>query len=256
MTIVQVHEPSARWWAGTDRSAWPRMRWLVRTPYAVLLQAQAHGEVLGCMGALRFGTDARIVLLSAPNADAPLREALIDALVKRLRAEGMERITAIVNTRDESCWQAHGFVAREQLLRLHGGRFVQATHDAVVPMEPCHRLGVMHLDRKATGIAQRSALLQEFEFLAQVYLEGNAVRGFVLPLLGDGLIVADSLYAGLELQRWLLPHQAHLLLPSNSPGLAHLSERGYAHEAVGARMVLGPDGARADLFYAEPFGAL
>lgn len=256
MTIVPVHEPTGRWWATADRNALPRMRWLVRTPYALLLQAQAHGEVLGCVGALRFGTDARIVLLSAPVADASLREALIDALVKQLRTEGMERITVIANTRDEPRWRACGFVAREQVLRLHGGRFVQATHDAVMPMEPRHRLGVLHLDRKATGIAQRSALLQEFEFLAQVYLEGSIVRGFAMPLLGQGLIVADSLYAGLELQRWVLPHQAHLLLPASSPGVAHLSEHGYAHEVVGARLVLGPDVARPELIYAEPFGAV
>ncbi|HRD54095.1 MAG TPA: hypothetical protein PKY96_15760, partial [Flavobacteriales bacterium] len=140
--------------------------------------------------------------------------------------------------------------------RMQGGRFVQASHAEVVPMEPQHRLGVLHLDRRASGFAQRSALLHEFEFLAQVYLEGSVVRGFAMPLLGEGLIVADAPHAGLELQRWLLPHQAHLLLPEGSPALAHLTERGYAQEPVGARMVLGPDAARAELLYAEPFGAL
>lgn len=238
-------------------AAWlPRMHWLARTPYALLLHKQTQNTLLGCAGALRFGTDARIVLLRSATHDALLHAALAEAIIRQLRALGAERITVIAPIPDEPFWRMHGFATHEQVLRLHGGRFVQATHDAVLPMEPRHRLGVLHLDRKATGIAQSSALLQEFEFLAQVYLEGNVVRGFAMPLLGDGLIVADSIYAGLELQRWVLPHQAHLLLPASSPGVAHLSERGYAHEVVGARLVLGPDVARPELIYAEPFGAV
>jgi hypothetical protein len=241
-------------WPLALRAAWPRMRWLARTPYALLLHAQEHGTARGCAGALRFGADARIVLLHAEADDAALRAALLDALIALLQEEGVERIHGVVRRDARSLWGARGFAPRERLLRAQGGRFVQASRAEVAPMEPRHRLGVLHLDQRATGML-RHALLLEHEYLAHVYLDGTVVRGFAMPLLGEGLIVADAPHAGLELQRWLLPHQAQLLLPESSPALAHLAERGYAQEAVGTRMTLGLDAARPDLIYAEAYGA-
>jgi len=255
MTIAPLPSQARVHWPVSLRAAWPRLSWLARTPYALLLHAHEQGAVRGCAGALRFGADARIVLLHAEADDAMLRAALLDALIAHAQADGAERIQVVARADEESLWHARGFSARELLLRVQGGRFVQASHAEVVPMEPRHRLGVLHLDRRASGML-RSDLLLEHEYLAHVHVEGGVVRGFAMPLLGEGLIVADAPHAGLELQRWLLPHQPHLLLPEDSPALAHLAERGYAQEQVGMRMVLGADAARPDLIHAEPFGAV
>ena len=95
----------------------------------------------------------------------------------------------------------------------------------------------------------------ENEYLGRVYLDGRHVRGFALPLLGEGLIVADAPMVGLELQRWLFPVQDHLLLPENSAAHAHLIEHGYRKEVVGVRMVHGPALVRnAAMIFAEAFG--
>ncbi len=255
MTIAPLPMHARVHWPLALRAAWPRLNWLAGTPYALLLHAHEQGAVHGCAGALRFGADARIVLLHAEADDAVLRAALIDALIAHLQVDGAERIQVVARTAEVSLWHARGFTVRESQLRVQGGRFVQASHAEVVPLEPRHRLGVLHLDRRANGML-RTGLLLEHEYLAHVHVEGNVVRGFAMPLLGEGLIVADAPHAGLELQRWLLPHQAHLLLPVGSPALAHLAERGYAQEQVGMRMVLGADAARPDLIHAEPFGAV
>jgi len=118
-------------------------------------------------------------------------------------------------------------------------------------MEPQHLLGVLHLDRRATGEDRRTWLM-EHSYLGSVYNERGRIRGFVLPLLRDALIVADAPDVGLELQRWVFPVQEHLLIPAtNSAALHHLHERGYTSTVDTVRMVRGvvPD-YRGELVYA------
>lgn len=233
----------------------PRLRWLVHTPYARLWHAQLDGRPVGIAAVLRFGPQARIVLLHHRTAARDARGELIAQLLHDLQAEGIGTISVLAHEAEAPLFHAHAFVAHERVLRCAGGRFLEATHAEVVPLQPRHRFGVLHLDRRATGM-DRHALLTEHEFLGQVYEERGVVRGFALPLLGDGLIVADAPHAGLELQRWLFPTQRHLLLPATCPALGHLRECGYACAPAGTRLVLGPAVARPELLYAEPFGAV
>lgn len=233
----------------------PRLRWLAATPYALLLHARNGAGALGFAGALRFGPQAQVVLLrTVPHGHAGTAAALLRALTRGLLAGGAQGIAGVATAGSEALWRAQGYAAHEPLLRLHGGLHLEATHAEVVPLAPVQWMAALRLDRLATGLA-RAPLLLEHAFLAQAYVERGAVRGFALPLLGHGLIVADAPQAGLELQRWLLPAQRHLLLPAASAARHHLAERGYAEQTVGTRMVLGPDTARPAWLHAEPFGA-
>ena len=83
-------------------------------------------------------------------------------------------------------------------------------------------------------------LLREHAYLGSVHVDGTRVRGYSLPLLGHGLIVADAPEVGLELQRWLLPIQPYLLLPvGHLAAHAHMIARKYTASAAGIRMVRG-----------------
>ncbi|MBK8614676.1 MAG: hypothetical protein IPN85_14675 [Flavobacteriales bacterium] len=69
-------------------------------------------------------------------------------------------------------------------------------------------------------------------------------------------MLADNAAVGLELQRWLLPHQQHIVVPeANAAACAHLHERKYMPESAGVRMVRGtllP--YRPESIYAWPWG--
>lgn len=246
----RVEEAADRW--SMDEVLPGRLRWHLHTPYAHVRCAQKSEGIVGLIAGLHFGDHARITLLRAHTDVA--RGALVLAWMEERRAEGCVSFTVTVPRHDVEAWAALGFAAHEPLLRYEGGRFFEATRNEVLWMEPPHRFGVLHLDRKASGMDRRQ-LLQEHEYLGRVYMEGSVVRGFALALLGHALIVADTPAIGLELQRWIFPVQDHLLLPEGNTAHAHLTERGYRAEAIGVRMVHGDAPApRVEACFAEPFG--
>ena len=236
----------------------PRLRWHVHTPYAQAW-CTVHYEDLTSVGmAVRFGDHARITVCKTVNEHdaATSRELLVTTLLAELTAQGCTGFTITVAPEQVGMWEAFGFTAQEQLLRYAGGRFLQATRDEVIHFEPFHRMGLLHLDRQASG-EDRSTLLMEHSYLGSVYMEGNRMRGFSLPLLGEGLIIADAPEVGLELQRWLFPIQEHILLPAGNAAHAHLTKQDYVATPVGVRMVRGiPLEVRSAMCFGEVWGCV
>jgi len=236
----------------------PRLRWHVRTPYAHAWCTVHHEDLTSVGTAVRFGDHARITVCKTVNDydAAPSREMLVSTMLAELSAQGCTRFTITVAPEHVGVWEAFGFTAQEQLLRYSGGRFLQATRDEVISFEPFHRMGLLHLDRQASG-EDRSTLLMEHSYLASVYMEGNRMRGFSLPLLGEGLIIADAPDVGLELQRWLFPIQEHILLPEGNAAHTHLLERSYTPTTTGVRMVRGTAlPLRVEMVFAWPWDAV
>jgi hypothetical protein len=113
------------------------------------------------------------------------------------------------------------------------------------------------MDERATGESRRSLLL-EHRFAAHAYVEGGLVRGGLLPLLGQGLILAQHAQAGRELQRWLAPHQRSIIVPvRNTDACAHLEGAGHFAASAGVRMILGRQPKfRPELVYAWPWAVV
>ncbi|MBK8498876.1 MAG: hypothetical protein IPL52_08675 [Flavobacteriales bacterium] len=236
-----------------------RLFWHLHTPYAQSWCAEVHDEVAGFGTAVRFGDSARITVCKVEHGrdPVPIRAALVSEMLAQAQRQGCSSTTVTVAPDDVPHWTALHFVPQEEVLRYDGGKFYEGTYPDVMWLEPQHRMAVMHLDRQASG-EDRSVLLLEHEYLGRVYLDGIKVRGFALALLGHALIVADTPTVGLELQRWILPTQEHLLVPAgNAAAHEHLVERGYTPRVVGVRMVHGePRSTRTSLLFGEPYGPL
>jgi GNAT superfamily N-acetyltransferase len=231
--------------------------WHLHTPDAHVLKAELDGELLGFGLAHAHGTTGwvREVYVHPAHYDTGADKALVLALVHWLEARGTTAQGVVAPETDELFYEELGFVPEVELLGYSGGKFYQAQRDEVVILEPQHLLGVLHLDRKACG-EDRSTWLREHLYLGSVWLEQGVVRGFLLTLAGRGLIVADSPSVGLELQRWLWPVQAELVLPAgNVAAHEHLLERGYTTRHAGLRMWRGPAPVlRPELVFAWPQG--
>jgi GNAT superfamily N-acetyltransferase len=220
---------------------WGRALWHAHTPYCYARWCEEYDDVMGIGGYVNHGDSALLDLLYV-HPDETGRgygTALLQDLLAHADSENIATVVAHVRPALVPWLQRHGFAPHGEILRCTGGRFLQATLDEVEPMEAQHLLGVLHLDRRATGEDRRTWLM-EHGYLGSVYNERGRIRGFVLPLLRDALIVADAPEVGLELQRWVFPVQEHLLIPAtNSAALQHLHERGYTSTVDTVRLVRG-----------------
>ncbi|MBL8002665.1 MAG: hypothetical protein JNL05_11965 [Flavobacteriales bacterium] len=233
-------------------AALPAIRWHLHTPYATVLGVQAgpQPQLVAC--ALHLGGTARITQLTAAPAEAQLA-----AVVHHLHQQGATHVEAQVRTAHTAPWRALGFRPVHTLVRHAAGLHRDAQRDEVVLLEPAHTLALLHLDRRATG-QDRRALLLEHRFAAHAYVEAGQLRGGLLPLLGHGLVLADAPHVGLELQRWLLPHQPHVIVPEgNTAAATHLRERGYRPHEAGTLLALGnAPTLQPELLFAWPWDAL
>lgn len=241
--------------APDDEGVRGRLCWHLFTPYAALYKAETEGEMAGyACGVLFPGSGwLREVFVAPASPRETVAPRLIDALVKHMEANGASRQLVIASEAYQPLFRASGFQVDGGLLSYAHGTFLQATKDEVLNLEPEHMLAVLRLDKQATG-EDRERLLREHSFLGSVYQEGTRVRGFSLPLLGHGLIVADCLEVGLELQRWLLPLQPYLRLPvGHLAAHGHMISRKYTATRAGVRMVRGvPPEHRPTMIYAHP----
>lgn len=230
-----------------------RVRWYLHTPFATVLAAWHGDRLAGLATAWRLHEAACITTLYVQPDDPAVFAALAEALLAALVPDDAPCVVHATPAQ-RAQWSALGFMEQHTLLRLTGVRFTAPQRGAVVALEPQHWLAVFRLDRLATGLDRR-ALLLEHGYLGQVYEEGGRVRGFYLPLLGHGLIVADAPHVGLELQHWLHPVQGHVLLPATSPALEELSTQAKAVSTEALCLVRGTLSPQAEMLYAEPYGA-
>lgn len=241
--------------APADEGLRGRLCWHLFTPYAIAYKAEVDDEVVGyACGVIFPGSGwVREVFVRPVEREASVGRELVKVLVEEMEEQGATRQLVIAPEPCTMLYSACGFVADGGLLAYENGTFLQATQDEVVNLEPEHMLAVLRLDRLATG-EDREHLLREHSYLGSVYEEGTRVRGFSLPLLGHGLIVADSPEVGLELQRWLLPLQPYLLLPvGHLAAHGHLIARHYTARPAGVRMVRGvPPAYKPTMIYAHP----
>ena len=253
----ELIEKAAHPWPERWEEQLGRLRWHLHTPYATALMAEIFGDVIGVACGFVQDDVGRITVLGfLDEANAEIRKRLTDALIASLTEQGCSSIEVVSAPDEVAKWEGFGFKTHESILRYSGGRFLQATRDEVIHHELEHRLGILHLDRKACGF-DRNELLMEHIYLCVVYMEDTRIRGYSLSLLGEGLIIADAPDVGLELQRWHFPIQEHVLLPEGNNAHEHLTKQDYTATTIGVRMVRGDAvEMQMGMCYAWPWGAV
>lgn len=117
------------------------------------------------------------------------------------------------------------------------------------------RGGLLALDFRAAG-EDRSSVLERYLSDAYICAAGNTCRGFYLPSLGEGLIIADDEEAGLALMKLKYSSQCRAALPSeNISGMRFLEQNGFELSGQGTRMICGQDvGWKPKMIYSRIAG--
>jgi hypothetical protein len=113
---------------------------------------------------------------------------------------------------------------------------------AIVPYDHDFYSGIMMLDHEITG-EERSNLLSGFLQNTVVYINKSAVEGFFMPELREGLIIAGTAGAGLELMKVKYSRSDKAVIPEeNKTGIDFLLKNGFIVTSKKVtRMVKGND---------------
>lgn len=98
---------------------------------------------------------------------------------------------------------------------------------------------LLQLDQSISGEDRSPTLIPHINS-SQLYISGNKLEGFYLPTLDDGLIIACTEKAGLELVHSRLRDKAYAVLPvANKPAIAFLQQQELVQFRTSRRMRLG-----------------
>lgn len=113
---------------------------------------------------------------------------------------------------------------------------------AIKPYENSYHSKVMELDHRISG-EERSNLLSGFLQNTVVCFNNNTIEGFFMPELREGLIIADTTVAGLELMKMKYSSSDQAAIPEeNKKGIEYLLRNGFVRTIKKVtRMVRGKE---------------
>ena len=216
-----------------------RLRWHMTTPYATVIKS-VFGEALTsalAMAVWHNGSGWIGDRLMMPRFQGPeLEGALLGSLLTELHARDCATVSALVEEASVPVFLERGFAHAGAYLRYAGGTCEAPTLDEVELCGPHHSMGILHLDRSASGEA-RTELISEHFYASRIYVEKGRVRGSLMPLLGEGLVLADRPDVGEEHLRWHMPHVQAVWVPeANAVAREFLTIRGYTEQGRQYRM--------------------
>ncbi len=120
-----------------------------------------------------------------------------------------------------------------------GGWEREGGNGKIIQYDPQYFAQVAALDKLAIG-EDRSQILQYFTDDALLFID-QSLKGFYLPHLGDGLIIATDHEAGFELLRikWATKSELIILPQENKEIIEFAESQGFKPYRYAARMILG-----------------
>jgi len=234
----------------------PFMRFYVDTPFCRAYKIEDKQGIVA-IGALVFHAEtawlAHIIVVPEMRRKG-LGVLMTQHLTDTAEKHGRETQLLIATKVGEPLYERLGFYRSCDYRFYHSPpRIDTELEGAVRHVNPADIPEIMNLDREASG-EDRSSLLAGYTGNGLVYsgTGGERIRGYFLPDLAEGLVVAVDTEAGLALmkQRLAQADAAPVLPAGNHAANRWLEDTGVAFKQTAARMVRnGDDPLRPDMLF-------
>ena len=203
-------------------------------------------RIVGIGVTIIFGESAWIahIIVDKEFRKRGIGARIVEELLNNLKAYSIDTYMLIATEIGESLYKKAGFkiVSEYCYLQRETPWNDQIISKNVVPYSTEHYSEIIELDKKISG-ESREALLIDFLKGSKVFFQNNSVQGYYIPDLGEGLIIADAISAGLELMKVKYSGIDKAVIPAkNSAGISFLMQNGFVKiPTKGTSMTFGAD---------------
>jgi GNAT superfamily N-acetyltransferase len=212
------------------------------TDYCFPFKVEIDGFLVGTGTAiLHEKTGWLATIITHPgHRNKGIGKAITEHLLAFLQSKTCNYIYLIATALGEQVYRKAGFVTESRYLFYNNVNLADLKlSENIKPYEPAYKNGVFDLDALVSG-EDRSQHLESFLTDGFIYLKNEKLEGAYFPSFGDGLIVAITEAAGLELMKKRFHKFNMASFPEeNQAAQNFMTSHGYTPDTSHARMHFG-----------------
>ena len=221
----------------------PDMEFYLHYPFCNPVKATLNGRIVGIGTSIIFEGTAWLahIIVGSSFRNKGIGGEVVHHLLESLREKSIETCLLIATELGKPVYVKAGFnIVCEYLFFEREKPWLDyPVSENIELFKEEYRSNIYELDKKMTG-ENRIPLLSDYLKNAVLYIENNSVLGYYIPDMKEGLIVADTEKAGLELMKLKYATVDKAVLPTgNIAGCQFLLQHGFIQTKIGTRMVYG-----------------
>jgi GNAT superfamily N-acetyltransferase len=222
----------------------PSFEYYIRKEFCFPIKAKFENKIVGVGNLVVFGNTAWLahIIVDPEFRNRGLGFQITEKLVTEVHNKSIKTCLLIATELGLPVYKKLGFriVTDYQFFkRVNSWRGFQLSSN-IFPYENNLESKIYEIDERISG-ENRKSLLADYIENTLVYCKDNSVTGFYMPGLGEGIILADTKEAGIELMKIKYSKVDKAVLPvENHIGTDFLTQNGFTLSDIrGTRMILG-----------------
>jgi GNAT superfamily N-acetyltransferase len=224
----------------------PEFEYYINKDFCHPLKIKEDNKIVGVGTSIVFGKTGWLahIIVDKNYRNKGIGYQIVEELLKGLKNKSIETCLLIATEPGKPIYIKAGFriVTEYSYLKREKPWIELPISKNVSSFRDEYKSMILEMDRKISG-ETRASLISDYLDNSIVFTENNELKGYYLTNLREGLIVADSEEAGLELMKVKYSKVDKAVLPSdNITGIEFLKRNGFAEaDTKGTRMILGSD---------------
>jgi len=224
----------------------PDLTYYVNSAFCYPLKATINHRIAGIGAVIIYGATAWLahIIVREECRNRGIGLDIVNKLLKIPDGRFVKSYLLTATQMGKSVYERAGFSSVSGYLFMTRAKPWKEKHvsEKIVSFTEPYRDAVFRLDHLVSGEA-RTLLLSDFFSGTRVFLDKNVVKGYCIPQLKEGPIIAETPEAGIELMKVKYRTSDKAVVPEeNLIAFEFLKESGFLEtETRGTRMVLGQD---------------
>ena len=221
----------------------PIFDYYAKMPFCKPVKVTIENRIVGIGAGISFGNTAWLahIIVNPEFRKRGIGSLIVDHLLIFLKNAGCETVSLIATDLGYKIYKKAGFAEQTEYVFFEREKQFKDYYrtENIVRCSNTNTEDIFSLDKNVSGEDRRRLLIDKLEN-SYVYQKNGKIIGYYFPDLGEGLIVADNIEAGIELMRLKFSTSNSGAMPvENREGIAFLKENGFIEIKRAKRMILG-----------------